>query len=81
MNVIPTSEENFRDPGYLWGQLMATENLVLRLASLTSTKEDLLENGLESIEMLRNSALSRLMPEAYFAGLDDFEKWLTHVTA
>lgn len=78
--TITSSEEKFRDPGYLWGQLMATQGLLLRLAGLTATKEDLREHGIESIEILRNTALPKPVPDSVLSGLDDFEKWLMHVT-
>lgn len=66
----------FHDPDYLAAQLMATQHLLLRLASLTCDREELIESGLESTEILRNTAFPRTVAETFLSGLDDFDVWL-----
>lgn len=69
------------DPAYLWGHLLATRALVLGLAKLTTTQEDLSTHGLAAIELLRTAAHAEAIPETFFAALNDFEAWLEASTS
>lgn len=73
---MTSSHPKLNDPAYLYGQLMATRALVLALAKLTTTKEDLRASSEESLEYLRTAVLSDPTPEAFLEGLNDFETWL-----
>jgi hypothetical protein len=73
-------DPKFNSPGYLWGQILATQAMLLRLASLTTTREEFRESSLEALETLRSSALPRSVPEAMLSGIDDAEAWLRTLT-
>lgn len=73
-------DPKFKSPGYLWGQLLATQAMLLRLASLTTTREEFRASSLEALESLRNTALPRPVPEAMLSGIDDAEAWLRTLT-
>lgn len=73
-------DPKFNSPGYLWGQLLATQAMLLRLASLTTTREGFRETSLEALETLRNTALSRPVPDSMLSGIDDAEAWLRTLT-
>jgi hypothetical protein len=74
------NDPKFNSPGYLWGQLLATQAMLLRLASLTATREEFRESSLEALETLRNCALPRPVPETMLSGIDDAEAWLRTLT-
>lgn len=78
----PNSEHprDFDDPAYLWGQILATRAMLLRLAGLTTTKEDFNVQALEAIESLRNVATPRPVPEGFLDALDDAQRWVEQTT-
>ena len=78
MNTV--HDPKFNSPGYLWGQLLATQAMLLRLASLTTTREEFRESSLEALEDLRNTALPRPVPDSMLSGIDDAEAWLRTLT-
>lgn len=73
-------DPKFSSPGYLWGQLLATQAMLLRLASLTTTREEFRETSLEALETLRNTALPRPVPDSMRSGIDDAEAWMWTLT-
>lgn len=73
-------DPKFSSPGYLWGQLLATQAMLLRLASQSATPEEFRETGIKAIESLRGTVLPRSAPESILSGIDHAEAWLRTLT-
>lgn len=74
-------DDKINSPSYLWGQILATQAMLMRLASQTAAPEEFRESSLEALEVLRNTALPRPVPEDLLSGINDAEEWLVKLTS
>jgi L-lysine 2,3-aminomutase len=73
-------ENKLKSPGYLWGHILATQAMLLRLASQTTSPREFRQSSREALETLRNTALPRSVPESMLEGIDDAEAWMEKLT-
>lgn len=73
-------ENKLKSPGYLWGHILATQAMLLRLASQTTSPSEFRQSSREALKMLRNTALPRSVPESMLEGIDDAKGWMERLT-
>jgi hypothetical protein len=68
-------------PEYLIGRILAVERLVLALVDLLGERQAFAEEALLALQLKRDAASDRPVPEAYLAAIDDtmdtVRSWIT----
>lgn len=74
MNKITDQKKDgpaYKDAAYLYGRSMALERLLLAVAPLMAPKPELLHQGMQALQELRDSMLSEPLPDSAMVGVED----------
>lgn len=76
MNKITDQKKDgpaYKDAAYLYGRSMALERLLLAVAPLMAPKPELLHQGMQALQELRDYLLSTPLPDSAMAAVADVE--------